>query len=234
MKAIILAGGQGLRLRPLTDDKPKPMVPVNGKPIAELQLNWLRRNHALEQIVFACGHRWEKLREHFGSSYEGVPVEYAVEESPLGTGGAIKSIIKKYDLQGDVLVMNGDMLTDLPLERMLDTYRTTQAMATMMLVPYRSPYGVVHIDKLKMIRKFDEKPEFPDVWINGGIYVLDAKRIVGRLPDAGDIERETFPKLVTYGELSAHPYYGFWRVVDSIKDLRAVEEEMLAQEASSS
>lgn len=207
------------------------MVPVNGKPIAQLQMEWLRKYGSVDQVVFACGYKWERLKERFGSSFEGLAIDYSVEESPLGTGGAIKGVIEKHGFKDDVLVMNGDVLTDLSLARMVDTYRTSQAMATMMLVPYRSPYGVVHIDKLKMVRKFDEKPEFPDLWINGGIYLLDAKQILGRLPDRGDVERETFPKLVTYGEISAHPHYGLWRVVDSMKDLRAAEEEFATLEA---
>src|SRR5713226_2945045 len=114
MKALILAGGQGLRMRPLTDDRPKPLVEVNGRPIAELQIEWLKNNIDLEKIVFLCGYRWEKLREHFGSSYQGISVEYSVEETPLGTGGAIRKAIAGQRLENEnVVVMNGDIITDL-------------------------------------------------------------------------------------------------------------------------
>jgi len=227
LRAIILAGGFGLRLRPLTDDKPKAMVPINGKPIAEIQLSWLKKNIMLEQVIFACSHKWEKLKEYFGREYGKIPIHYVVEDQPLGTGGAIKNVIHNLNIHDeDLLVMNGDVITSLPLSRMIDWHKSAQTIVTMLLVPYRSPYGVVHIDKLRMVRKFEEKPEFPDFWINGGIYIIQAKRLIPFLPDKGDLERETFPKLVQYGEVSAYPFYGMWRAIDSIKDLREVEDEM--------
>src|SRR5271167_3081054 len=86
LKALILAGGQGLRLRPLTDDKPKPLVAVGGKPIAEWQLDWLIKNVELKQATFLCGYKWTRLKEYFGSDYKGVRIDYSVEDSPLGTG----------------------------------------------------------------------------------------------------------------------------------------------------
>ncbi len=207
------------------------MVPVNGKPLASIQLDWLIENTDLECVAFACGHRWEKLQEYFGKQYRGVPLEYVVEENPIGTGGAIKNAITKLNMgDEDILAMNGDVLTDLPLRKMIDWHRSAGmgTMVTMLLVPYRSLYGVVRIDKLRMVRKFEEKPEFPDTWINGGIYLIQSKRIEPFLPGKGDIERDTFPKLVQNGEIGAYPYYGFWRVVDSIKDLREVEAELTA------
>ncbi|MEM3584330.1 MAG: nucleotidyltransferase family protein [Nitrososphaerales archaeon] len=233
-RAIILAGGSGLRLRPLTDDKPKAMVTVNGRPIAEIQLSWLKRNIKLEQIIFACSHKWERLKEYFGSEYNNIPIHYVVEDQPLGTGGAIKNVIHNLNISDeDVLVMNGDVITNLPISRMIDWHISSQTIVTMLLVPYRSPYGVVHIDKLRMVRKFEEKPEFLDIWINGGIYIIQAKRLIPFLPDKGDIERETFPKLVQYGEVSAYPFYGMWRAIDTIKDIREVEDELTSIEDNS-
>lgn len=225
MKAIILAGGQGLRLRPLTDDRPKAMVQINGRPIAETQLSWLKEKVKVEKVTFACGHKWEKLKKYFGDEYRGTAINYVVEEEPLGTGGAIKNAIKSMGSEDeDIIVVNGDIITDLDLSKMLEWHTTSQSVVTMLLVPYRSPFGVVHIDKLRSVRKFEEKPEFPDVWINGGVYLMKVKRVMKLLPDKGDVERDTFPKLVTYGEILAFPYYGFWRVVDSIKDLKEIEE----------
>ena len=153
-------------MRPLTEDRPKPLVPVNGRPIAELQIEWLKKNVDLEKIIFLCGYRWEKLREHFGSSYEGISIEYSVEETPLGTGGAIRKAISSQRLMNEnVAVMNGDIITDLPLKNMISSHElpATQTTVTMLLVPFKSRFGIVYIDKLKMVRKFEEKPEFPDV-----------------------------------------------------------------------
>jgi len=229
MRAIILSGGLGLRLRPLTDDRPKALIPVKGRPISEYQIEWLMKEGGIDAVTFACGYKWERLKEHFGSSYKGIPIDYSVEAEPLGTGGGVKKAIPKSQPEELVVVTNGDIITDLPLKRMIDAHKQAgEISASMLVVPYRSRFGVVKIDKLKMVRDFDEKPAFPDVWINGGVYVLNARRILKNLPDMGDIERETFPKLVARGELLSYPHYGEWTFVDSIKDLMELEKTMSA------
>jgi len=232
LKALILAGGQGLRLRPLTDDKPKPLVAVNGKPIAEWQLDWLIKSVQLEQATFLCGYKWTRLKEHFGSSYRGVRVEYSVEAEPLGTGGAFRQAIVSAKMGDEnVVMMNGDVVTDLPLAEMVARHSsaTSRPTITLLLVPYKSRFGIVHIDKQNHVKSFEEKPEFSDVWINGGIYVANAKRLLAALPAKGDIERETFPKLVGPGEIMAYPYRGFWSLIDSVKDIQEVEKELKAK-----
>ncbi len=227
MRAIVLAGGQGLRLRPMTEDRPKALIHVNGRPISEYQIEWLMREGAVDAVTFACGYKWERLKEHFGSNYKGVAISYSVEEEPLGTGGAVKKALATSPAEDLCLVTNGDVITDLPLKRMIDAHISAgEISASMLIVPYKSRFGVVKIDKLKVVRDFDEKPAFPDVWINGGVYILNAKRALKYLPDSGDIERETFPNLVTRGELLSYPYYGEWNFVDSIKDLMELEETM--------
>jgi NDP-sugar pyrophosphorylase family protein len=228
LKAVILAGGFGLRLRPLTEDKPKPLIPINGRPISEHQIEWLTKNSQIKEVIFAGGYRWEKLKEHFGSKYNGVSLEYSVEPEPLGTGGAIRKALSLLAREDEtVVVVNGDVITDLPLKRMIEWHdQSSAATVTMLVVPYRSRFGVVYIDKLRTVRKFEEKPEFPDVWINGGVYVMNVRRIMKQLPEKGDVERETFPKLVPYGEISSFPYYGRWWYIDSVKDLKEVEVEL--------
>lgn len=224
MQAIVLAGGLGMRLRPLTDDRPKALIPVKGRPISEYQIEWLVKEGAVDGVTFACGYKWERLKEHFGSNFNGVPVDYSVEDAPLGTGGAIRKALSAKGSDDLVVVTNGDIITDLPLKRMIEAHRQAgEVSASMLVVPYRSRFGVVKIDKLKMVRGFEEKPPFPDVWINGGVYLLNARKISKTLPDRGDIERETFPKLVTHGELLSYPYYGEWFFIDSLKDLKELE-----------
>jgi mannose-1-phosphate guanylyltransferase len=218
-----------MRLRPLTNDKPKALIPVKGRPIAEYQIEWLVKAGGIDAVTFACGYKWERLKEHFGSKFEGVDIDYSVEEVPLGTGGGIKKAISKHGSEGNLVVTNGDIITDLPLKRMAEEFsRAAGVSASMLVVPYRSRFGVVKIDKLKMVRGFEEKPAFPDVWINGGVYVLDGTRIGKKLPENGDIERETFPKLVDHGDLLSYPYYGEWNFIDSIKDLMELEESLNA------
>jgi NDP-sugar pyrophosphorylase family protein len=237
MKALILAGGQGLRLRPLTDDKPKPLVNVNGRPLATWQIDWLRKSTNLEKVVFLCGYKWERLQEYFGTSYNGIPIEYCVEETPLGTGGAIRKGLTQLGATNEnVVITNGDVLTDMPLSNMIASHESTgtQPTVTMLLVPYKSRFGIVHIDKLKVVRKFEEKPEFADIWINGGVYVVSAQKLMKHLPEKGDIERETFPKLVQYAEIVSFPYYGFWNLIDSVKDLHEVELSLKEMQAEAS
>ena len=218
-----------MRLRPLTDDKPKALIPVNGRPISEYQIDWLVKEGGVDAVTFACGYKWERLQEHFGERFNGVAIDYSVEEEPLGTGGGIKKALAKHSSEETFVVTNGDIVTDLPLARMLDDFGGSGGVsASMLVVPYRSRFGVVKIDKLKMIRGFDEKPAFPDVWINGGVYVLNGPKMAKGLPDKGDIERETFPRLVTRGELLSYPYYGEWNFIDSIKDLVELESALKA------
>jgi NDP-sugar pyrophosphorylase family protein len=225
MKAIVLAGGLGMRLRPLTDDRPKALIPVNGRPISEYQIEWLVNEGKVNSVTFACGYKWERLKEHFGHAYKGVPIDYSAEEEPLGTGGAIRKALSEANTDGLVVVANGDIVTDLPLARMISAHEGAgDITASMLVVPYKSRFGVVKIDKLKMVRGFEEKATFPDVWINGGVYVLNSRKILRSLPAKGDIERETFPKLVSHGELLSYPHYGEWSYVDSLKDLKELEE----------
>jgi NDP-sugar pyrophosphorylase family protein len=229
MRAIVLAGGLGMRLRPLTDDKPKALIPVQGRPIAEYQIEWMVKEGGIDAVTFACGYKWERLKEHFGVSFSGVPIDYSVELEPLGTGGGVKKALQMHPSEDLCVVTNGDIITDLPLKRMIDAHKQAgEVSASMLVVPYRSRFGVVKIDKLKVVRGFEEKPAFPDVWINGGVYVLNSRRAQRYLPDRGDIERETFPNLVTRGELLSYPYYGEWLFIDSIKDLTELEESMKA------
>ena len=218
-----------MRLRPLTDDKPKALVPVGGRPISEYQIDWLVKEGGVDAVTFACGYKWDRLKDHFGSSYKGVPVDYSVEEEPLGTGGGVKKALAEHPSSDLTLVTNGDIITDLPIKRMVQAHSGAgEISASMLVVPYRSRFGVVRIDKLKTVRAFDEKPAFPDVWINGGVYCLNSRRIFKSLPDKGDIERETFPKLVEHGELLSYPYYGDWNFMDSLKDLMELEEALKA------
>jgi mannose-1-phosphate guanylyltransferase len=215
-----------MRLRPLTDDRPKALIPVKGRPISEYQIEWLVKEGGISSVTFACGYKWERLKEHFGTSFNGIPVDYSVEDQPLGTGGAIKKAVANNSDELFV-VANGDIITDLPLARMIEAHRQAgDVVASMLVVPYRSRFGVVKIDKLKMVRGFEEKPAFPDIWINGGIYITNARKVMRYLPDKGDIERETFPKLVVHGELLSYPYYGEWTFVDSLKDLKELEDSM--------
>jgi len=228
MHALILAGGKGERLRPLTDDLPKPMVPLCGKPILLHQVEWLREA-GVSDVVFLAGYRWEAIQDYFGDgSRFGIRVQYSVEDSPLGRGGAIRRGLSVVP-QGEepVVVLNGDVVTAERLGNLVDLHRSKKAaqeshLATIMVVPMVSPYGLVDLNGSDDVVGFREKVEMPH-WINAGIYLFDRK-IAAELPDLGDHETETFPRLAQAGAISAFKSRAFWRSVDSFKDLREAEE----------
>ena len=228
MYALILAGGQGERLRPLTDTLPKPMVPVGGKPILEHQIEWLRAI-GVSDVVFLAGYRWEAIKDHFGDgSGFGFRAIYSVEESPLGRGGAIrKGFTQVPGDSGPVAVLNGDVLTFDDPRALLQRHQERLAanpshLATIMVVPMVSPYGLVEMDQSGEVVAFREKVEMPH-WINAGVYILE-RMIVPELPELGDHETSTFPHLAQSGRISAYESRAFWRSVDSFKDLREAEE----------
>ncbi|MEE3249516.1 MAG: nucleotidyltransferase family protein, partial [Chloroflexota bacterium] len=222
MYAFILAGGKGERLRPLTDTLPKPMVPVCGKPILEHQVEWLKMG-GVTDVVFLSGYRADAIEDHFRDGKDfGINAYYSVEDSPLGRGGAIKAGFPNIPSNEDtVAVLNGDVITEEPLDRLTAVHRERKSdnsshMATIMVVPMVSPYGLVDIDPSDMIIGFREKVEM-EHWINAGVYVFD-RYIVDELPDLGDHETSTFPRLADVGQLAAVRSRKFWQSVDSFKD----------------
>ena len=237
MNALILAGGKGERLRPITDSLPKPMAPVAGRPILEHQLEWLKPA-GIDCVIFLAGYRWEAIREHFGDgSGHGIKVGYSVEDSPLGRGGAIK---QGYPLaSGDedpIVVTNGDIITRQPLSDIIEFHRSSPARengpcVTLMAVPMISPYGLVDMDTAGSVVGFREKVELPH-WINGGVYVID-REVFSEFPDLGDHEVETFPSLAASGRIAAFRTRSFWTSVDSLKDLREADDFLAAESGMS-
>ncbi len=223
MYALILAGGMGERLRPLTDTIAKPMVPVNEKPILWYQVTRFR-DAGVSDIVVLCGYKWESIRDYFGDGSEfGVRMHYEVEEAPLGRGGALKRGLGQFPASDrTVLASNGDILTTQEFGPILELHNNTNALATVMLTPYPSAYGVVEIDDSSRITAFREKGDLPQ-WINAGIYILDVG-IKEEMPDLGDHETTTFPRLADRGQLRGYRSRAFWRAIDNHKDLREAEE----------
>lgn len=230
MFALILAGGKGERLRPLTDTIPKPMVPVCGKPILAHQVEWLK-SAGVTDVVFLTGYLWQTVQDHFGDGRQwGFNAHYSVEDSPLGRGGAVRKGFSHVPEEEDlVLVLNGDVITDenpnAMFERHQEAKRANPAhLATIMVAPMISPYGIVDMDAQDAVQGFREKVEIP-YWINAGVYVLD-RRISKEFPELGDHETETFPRLARAGQISALKSRAFWCSVDSFKDLKDAEEHL--------
>ncbi len=224
--AIILAGGKGERLRPLTLDRPKPMVLLGGKPIVSYQIRQMARA-GIEEIIFACSYKHEALQKEIqtGKRYK-ICAKYSVEEEPLGRGGGIKKamgeLTKKWD---EVLVTNGDNLWRIDINNLVAAHRRNRAIATIVVVPLKSPYGIVEYDKHNHILGFREKPVLPH-WINAGVYVFN-REIEKLLPDIGDHETETFPKLPKEN-FFVYQSTDYWRGIDTVKDLSEAQKEIAA------
>ena len=230
MYALILAGGKGERLRPLTDTLPKPMVPVCGKPILWHQVQWLKEA-GVTDVVFLAGYRWEANQDYFGDGQAfGIRAHYSVEDSPLGRGGAIRNGFPLVPEEEDlVVVLNGDVITQEPLGSLSRRHEERKSanpshLATIMVVPFVSPYGLVDMNPDDDVIGFREKVPMP-YWINAGVYLFE-RRMVVELPELGDLETGTFPRLAQEGKLSAVKSQVFWHSVDSFKDLREVEEHL--------
>lgn len=228
MKAVILAGGLGKRLRPLTDDRPKPMIEVLNVPIIEWQIRWFRK-HDINEIVICVGYLKEQIIEYIGSGSKfGVRVGYAVEEEPLGTGGALKnaeSLLGGVNEKGFFMI-NGDILTNLCPKKLLKGNS-----AALALVPLRSPYGVVEVDENSNVLGFVEKPQINDRWVNAGIYYL-TRDAFGYLPDNGNIEVTALPTMAKEKKLKAVKYEkSFWRSIDSHKDIEEAAKELDAEQS---
>ncbi len=228
LQAIILAGGKGERLRPFTDDRPKPMVLILEKPILEYQVRWLV-SQGVARIVFSCGYRHEVIQQYFGNGEKyGVEIRYAVEEEPLGRGGGIK--LAWNDLahgDGPVIATNGDIVTSFDLGAMIAAHRKADALVTDLVVPYVSQYGIVDLQDDDRVTGFRSEPRLP-YWVNAGVYVMEPS-IRELLPDKGDHEVTTFPKLAEQGKLLAYKSEKFWRAVDTVKDLTTVRDHFTKQ-----
>ena len=203
-------GGQGTRLRPLTANTPKPMLPVAGSPVTEHQIA-RARDAGVTRVILGTSYRAEVFREHFGEGeHLGVELVYATEEVPLGTGGAIRNVasLLKSGPDEPVLVFNGDILTGVDLRHLLDSHQQRDADVTLYLTQVDDPraYGLVPTDSESRVTAFLEKPQTPEEivtdQINAGCYVF-RRSVIDAIPQGRpvSVERETFPELLESGAL---------------------------------
>jgi mannose-1-phosphate guanylyltransferase len=216
MKAILLAGGKGTRLRPLTVHTPKPIVPILNRPFLYYQIDLLRQIPEIDEVILSLNYQPRRIEEIFGEGEGlGIRVRYVVEPMPLGTGGAIR--YAGDSLTESVVVFNGDVLTQIDLAAVLRLHRERKAKATIVLTPVENPraYGLVETDRDGNIQRFLEKPGEDEITcntINAGIYVLEPDTF-DRIPKdtAWSIERSFFPSLIERGEtFVAYVYDGYW------------------------
>ena len=218
MKAIILAGGRGKRLRPITDYVPKPLVPLNNIPIIDWQIKYLKK-FGIKEIIICTGYKTEMI-QHFLSVKDnfGINIKFSIEKVPLGTGGAIKKAAKTIT-DKSFFVINGDTITDIDLKKLLTKQNAIAA------IELRTKFGIMETMDDKVTR-FREKKEIPDVWMNAGIYHLE-KQIIKDLPTKGDIEKTVFPEYAKKGKLNTVKYRDAkWFSVDSFKDMEECSLEV--------
>ena len=217
MKAIILAGGRGKRLRPITDYIPKPLVPIKNIPIIEWQLKYLKK-FGVDEVIICTGYKQEMVENYLNVKKIGIKIKYSIEKTPLGTGGAIKKAGKMIK-DKSFFVINGDTITNIDLKKLSKKQNSIAS------IELQTKFGILEISNDKIIN-FKEKKEIPDTWMNAGIYHLE-KNILKDLPDKGDIEKTVFPEYAKKGKLNIVKFKNVkWYSIDSFKDLEECSLEV--------
>ncbi len=220
MKAIILAGGRGKRLRPVTDYIPKPLVPIKNIPIIEWQLKYLKK-FGVDEVIICTGYKQEMVERYLDVKKIGIKIRYSVEKTPLGTGGAIKKAGKMIK-EKSFFVINGDTITNIDLKKLSEKQNSIAS------IELQTKFGILETRDDKIIN-FKEKKEVSDTWMNAGIYHLE-KSILKDLPDKGDIEKTVFPDYAKKGKLNVVKFKNVkWHSIDSFKDMEecALEVEKI-------
>jgi NDP-sugar pyrophosphorylase family protein len=231
MKAVILVGGAGTRLRPLTYVMPKCLLPVGGMPLLEWTVKYLA-SHEIKEFVVCVAYLKRQIITTVGDgSRLGVKIEYAEAESPLGTAGQLKTAEPFID--GTFLAMNGDIVTSLNVRNLIQTHKEKGGTGTLALKNFdvKVPYGHVTADQDSVIRKFEEKPTL-HLMANAGIYVLE-KSVFGSIPSGkpSSLETEVFPAMIERGErLNAYYEEAYWNDVGTMGDFEKVNDELLAMQ----
>lgn len=228
---MVLCGGLGRRLRPITDSIPKSLIELKeGYTILDKQILDLKYA-GVDHVILLTGYLHERIEERYGKEWNGVRVDYSVDEEPVGTWGAVANALETFHPNGRLIISNGDIVSDVNFRRMLSSIVHP---VTMFIVNMRSPYGIVDITGDR-ISRFREKPYIP-YYINGGVYVVregfDLLEFTGEVKFPSDLEKDVFPKLAQAGLLGYYmePYNVFWKAIDTVKDLDEVRREFANRE----
>src|ERR687889_2476856 len=234
MQAVVLVGGQGTRLRPITYDIPKSLVPLRNRPFMGYMLDFLRRG-GLDGAVLSLGYLPDPIQAYLCTKQDldSFSVDYAVEDRALGTAGGIKNA-EQY-LDGDTLVVvNGDVLTGMDLEEAIKIHKASDALATITLTSVEDPtaYGLVEVDHEMLVHRFIEKPAADEVTtnlVNAGVYVLEPE-VLAMIPAGREvsIEREVFPELQESGRMRAHITSSYWRDIGTPRSYLAASHDVLS------
>ena len=223
--AVVLVGGRGFRMSHMTEDRPKAMVEVAGKPIIHWVLRWLK-SHAIENVVLGVAYKKEAIIDYVSKNNQGLNVIFSEHSVKGETGEGFRMAIERYVDDEDFIAMNGDELTNLDLGNLINTHFENQGVATIAISAFKSPFGIVDLWEDSIIG-FREKPIITDKFVSAGVYVFN-KKIKNYLPEHGNIERTTFPTLADKRLLKAHKLNSNerWATVNTIKDIIKAEEEL--------
>ena len=238
IKALILAGGFGTRLRPLSCARPKLLFPIAGRPMIEWVLDELSKNE-VETAILATNYLADMVKAHLGKKFDDIDLHYSLEDRPLGTGGAIKRAERFLKKDENFFVLNSDIIASPPLKEMCQQHKSLRATATIMLHKVNDPthFGVAQLGRSMQIAKFIEKPRLRDVpsnWINAGVYILNSS-IVSRLTPRTkiSIEKEVFPGLASSGRLFGYKYSGEWFDIGRFEEYRRANIAVLSRASTS-
>lgn len=224
-RAVILAGGAGLRLRPLTNDRPKAMVELLGKPILQWIIEWLKSN-GIAHVIIGVAYRKESIIDYFGDgSRFGVKIEYSVHGIKGETAEGFRLAISRYVNDDFFIAMNGDQITNFNLRELVDYHRKHDPIATIAVTNPRCAFGIIRTNESGLVLSFEEKPIIPSLLVNTGIYLFN-HRIVSYLPENGLIEETTFPLLAKRKLLRVYHFKGAWSAVNTMKDLKLAESTL--------
>ena len=232
MKAVILVGGEATRLRPLTCNTPKIMVPVLNRPFLERLVDYLKE-HNITDIILAGGESLEQIQDYFGDGSKlGVRITYSVEDFPMGTAGAVKNAERFLD--DAFIVFNGDVFTDIDLRVMMRLHRENKAIASLALTSVDDPtiYGVVETDSQGRVKRFIEKPSWDKVttnMINAGIYILEPDILSYITLNAFSMfEHDVFPPLLEKGQaIYGYPFQDYWIDIGTPDKYLKVQHDLL-------
>lgn len=222
MKALLLAGGKGTRLRPLTDRLPKPMVPIMGKPLIERVINKLKEAGVTEVVLSTC-YKSHYIKNYLDNGSKlGIKIDYVSEDIPLGTGGAIKNSEKFFD--DTFIVLNSDIVDDISYRDLVKFHKKKKASVSIAMTKVKDPsqYGVIEFDSDNYIDAFKEKPkqgETNSKWINAGVYVFEPE-VFKEIPKdrVVSVERDIYPLLLEKGyRMAAYKYNDYWIDVGTLK-----------------
>jgi mannose-1-phosphate guanylyltransferase len=222
--AVILAGGSGLRMRPLTEDTPKCMIPLHGKPLIYWIIDWLK-SYGIKHVVMGVAYRKEVIIKYLTENNQGIKIDFSEHSVEGETGEGFRLAISRFVKDEDFLAMNGDELTNLNLDKLEDAHLSKKPVATIVVSPMRSPFGILELEDDNIVA-FHEKILLENTLVSIGIYLFNQK-LLSYLPTTGSIEKVVFPQIAKERQLKAYRLGKgeSWLTINSIKELSLAEKE---------